>query len=899
LLCSFFALAQAPAPRQIANIEGITEYRLDNGLAVLLFPDAAASNVTVNLTVLVGSRHEGYGETGMAHLLEHMLFKGTPTHPDVPRDLRDHGAQFNGTTWVDRTNYFEMMAGTDENLAFAIALEADRLVNSRVRREDLMTEMTVVRNEFESGENDPETILKQRMMAAAYVWHNYGKPTIGNRSDIERVPIERLQAFYRKYYQPDNCVLIIAGKFEPSRALALVAENFGRLERPARRLDATYTEEPVQDGERIVTLRRVGKAGCVGAVYHIPAGPHEDCAPLEVLMHALVSEPSGRLYQALVASKKANSVSADVSTWHDPGLAELIAHVDPQQSVDDVRAVMIGLLEELPAKPLSVVEVERAKREILNQRELLITRSNSVGRILSEWAAMGDWRLFFLHRDRLAAVTTADIERVAAKYLLSSNRTVGLYYPTAAPVRATIPPTPAVEAVVKNYQGKQKIAAGEAFEPTTENIEARTVRGQLPIGLKMALLPKKTRGQTVRVQLTVHYGSEEALKGHTSATQFVAPLMQRGTSHQNRQQIRDRLSALGAQLRASGLLGEANFSLEVERPHLAEALDLLCEVLREPSFPAAELDVLKSETRAGLTKGLTEPTALAFREMQRRLNPYPATDVRYVPTIEESIARLDQVTATEVREIYQRQFGAESTDLAVVGDFDSVQVRELVQKRLGEWKAQVPYQRIPRPAQIDIPGGRQTILTPDKANALFAAGHSLAMSDSDQDFAALEIADFILGGSSLSSRLGDRIRQKEGLSYGVGSQFTADALDRSARFAIYAICNPINMERVDHDVGDELEKLLRMGIGRQELEDAKKAYLKETRVHRANDGYLATILAEELFNQRTFAYYAELERKIASLTAEQVTAAVRRHIVPQKLVIVHAGDFKKSVDGKP
>src|SRR5260221_11406116 len=245
------------APAKVATVEGVTEYRLANGARVLLFPEASRPTVTVNMTVLVGSRHEGYGETGMAHLLEHMVFKGTPLFPDVPKAVRDHGANFNGTTNNDRTNYFETMPATDENLEFGLQIEADRLVNSYVKREDLVSEMTVVRNEFERGENSPQGILMQRIAAAAYEWHNYGKSTIGNRSDIERVPIENLQAFYKKFYQPDNVVLIVAGKFDEAKALAVVEKYLGALPRPSRKLDNTYTEEPAHDGERIVVLRRV------------------------------------------------------------------------------------------------------------------------------------------------------------------------------------------------------------------------------------------------------------------------------------------------------------------------------------------------------------------------------------------------------------------------------------------------------------------------------------------------------------------------------------------------------------------------------------------------------------------------------------------------------------------
>src|SRR5258708_2821562 len=219
----------------------------------------------------------------MAHLLEHMVFKGTPTFPDGAKALRDHGARFNGSTWLDRTNYFETMGAGDENLEFGIQLEADRLVNSFVKREDLLSEMTVVRNEFEMGENNPERILSQRIMAAAYEWHNYGKNTIGNRTDIERVPIDRLQAFYKKYYRPDNALLVVAGKFDEKKALAFVQKYFAALKTPAAALPKTYTEEPTQDGERTVTLRRTGSVGALGVVYHIPAGAHPEYPAVAIL----------------------------------------------------------------------------------------------------------------------------------------------------------------------------------------------------------------------------------------------------------------------------------------------------------------------------------------------------------------------------------------------------------------------------------------------------------------------------------------------------------------------------------------------------------------------------------------------------------------------------------------
>ena len=305
-LAALIAFAAVPLAAQLpqgvtkgATVEGITEYDLANGLRVLIFPDASKPTATINITYLVGSRHEGYGETGMAHLLEHMNFKGTPKHPDIPAEesRRARGARDNASTFFDRTNYFETLAASDSNVTWALNLDADRMLHSNIAKKDLESEMTVVRNEYESGENWPFNILFERTLSTAYLWHNYGKSTIGARSDIENVPIERLQAFYHKYYQPDNAVLVVSGKIDEANIVKQVAAIFGPIPKPVRSLDRgnmiypTYTEEPTQDGEREISLRRTGDVQVAMALYHVPAGSHPDFAPVDVLTEILGNEP--------------------------------------------------------------------------------------------------------------------------------------------------------------------------------------------------------------------------------------------------------------------------------------------------------------------------------------------------------------------------------------------------------------------------------------------------------------------------------------------------------------------------------------------------------------------------------------------------------------------------------
>jgi len=901
--------AEVPAPKKLATVEGITEYQFENGLHALLFPDNSQSKVTVNLTVLVGSRQEGYGETGMAHLLEHMVFKGTPNHPHVPKALQDHGASFNGSTSLDRVNYFETLAATDENLEFAIDLEADRMVNSFIRKEDLDSEMTVVRNEFERGENSPAGVLMERIEAVAYDWHNYGKPTIGNRSDIERVPIQNLQAFYKKYYQPDNVVLIVAGKFDEAKALAMIAKSFGVLPRPTRKLEATWTEEPPQDGERTVTLRRVGDVSVIGVAYHIPAGSHEDNAALQVLANILSTRPSGRLYKALVETKKAASASASARREHDPGLFMADAEVPRDNSLDEVREILLSTVENIGAQGVQAEEVNRAKQQILKARERAATDTAQVGIALSEWAAQGDWRLYFLFRDRIEGVTPEAVKAAAAKYLVRNNRTVGVFIPTDKPERIAVPPTPDVAALVADYKGRAPITEGEVFEPTPENIESRVKRAEIPDGIKVTLLPKKSRGEEVHLTLTLRYGNEENLKGLEPASGFLSELMLRGTKRLSYQQLRDELDRLGATLGGGfggggrrgggrrgggggGGLGAVSFSIQAKRDTLPDVLKLLQQVLREPALPADQFEVMKRERLAGLEQMKTEPAMLAPRLLQRELNPYPKEDIRYTPTIEESIERLKSATYEQVAQLYRDYLGSQAGELSIVGDFDADACLPILKDTLAGWKAPKPYARIASPLTAEVAGSQHKINTPDKANATFTTGLLFAMRDDDPDYPALLMGNYMFGGGTLSSRLGNRIRQKEGLSYGVTSSLSVSSQDQRAGFTISAIVNPQNLPRLQQCALEELDRLLRDGVASEELDHAREGYLQTLKLGRASDAALAGTLGNLRHLDRTMMWESDLEKKIAALTPEQVNTALNRHIDPRKLVVVAAGDFE-------
>ncbi|HYD58337.1 MAG TPA: pitrilysin family protein [Burkholderiales bacterium] len=888
LLLAFAAPGAAQGTLQKTHsIEGVTEHRLPNGLRVLTVPDPGADTITVHITYLVGSRHEGYGEKGMAHLLEHLLFKSSKRHPNIKQEFTQRGARWNGTTSNDRTTYFETFAATPENLDWALDLEADRMVNASVSREDLDSEMTVVRNEFEMGENSPGSVLFQRMQQLAFPWHNYGNPIIGQRSDIEQVPIGKLQAFYRTWYRPDNALLIIAGRLDEKLALQLVEKHFGPLQKPGPPLPALYTQEPTQDGERSIVLRRVGDTQLVQALYRAPAGGHPDYPAVDILVKVLGDVPNGRLHRALVQTGIVSSAWGAERGLHDPGFIYFGATLPRDGDIQKARAALLDTVEGVKAEAITAEEVERARTALLNDFEKAQVETASFVRALSEFEATGDWRLYFLYRDRLRKASVADVQRVAGHYLKSANRVVGLFIPDDTPQRAEIPPTPDLDQALASFRGGDSVKLGEAFDATPKNIEARVLRRMLPNGIRAALLPKETRGGRVLVSLALHWGNEKTLHNRETACTFAGGMLMRGTQKRTRAELTDAFEKLNATVSVTG----DGASIEVRRENLPEALRLVAEVLTQPSFPAAEFEQMKRAALTGAHAQRSDPSVRASERLSRHLHPFPPGHPHYTQTVEERIREIESVKLADAVACYRELFGATGADFVAVGDFDPAALERLAGELLGGWKTPSPFKRVPwlykdrAPIDAELP-------TPDKANAVLRGGLNVPMRDDHPDFPAMIVANYLLGGTS-TARLPARVREKEGLSYSTYTSFNSNPFDASAPFRVSSIYAPENRARIEQAIREELERAVRDGFSSQEVEAGRTALLQARRLARAQDRALASRLALYLFAGRTFAWDEQFEARIATLTADEVNAALRRHLDPKRVSFVKAGDFRK------
>ncbi len=887
-ICFIPTIAQTP--KHITSIEGITEYRLDNGLKVLIFPDASKPTITVNITYLVGSRHEGYGETGMAHLLEHMLFKGSKRHSNIPQELTAHGCRPNGTTWYDRTNYYETFLASDENLRWALDLESDRMVNSFIAKKDLETEFSVVRNEFEAVENYAFAVLQERVFSTAFLWHNYGKSTIGSKEDIERVPIENLQAFYRKYYQPDNAVLIVAGKIDEEKTLKMVVEYFGGIPKPARTLTETYTVEPAQDGERHVTLRRTGDVQIVSCGYHIPTATHPDYAAIEIISEMLTDKPSGRLYKALVESGKASTCYGSVYGLKDPGYIYLEAEALKEKQIVDVGTEMFSLLDSLSLHPFTAAEVEQARNTLLKAIEEQYTITDYLCMTLSEYIALGDWRYWFLFRDRLEQINVEEVNKAAATYFISSNRTTGYFIPEKLPKRVQVPSAPSLDDKLQSYKGRKALVNPETFDPSPENIQRHIKSGTFDGGAKYSFLKKPTRGQKVHISISLRIGYEAALMNKSTVASLTMAMIRKGTQNLTYEQLNDSLDKMNASFFFYGSGQQVMLIANTEKKYLKATLGLLEEVLRRPVFPESELNILKTERITSTEELKGDPIALAYRKYSKLTENFKPSDFRYTMDFEDQIIRIKFISREDILEFYRDFYNGSNAVIACTGEFDEEEMKAGLQPIFSNWDSPVVYERVEDEFTPGKPASEK-ISTPDKKNAMMLSGIKLPINDSHEDYPALFMANYILGGGFLNSRLAERLRQDDGLSYGSGSMLYGNSLDSVSHLRAYVIFNPENLDKVKTAYNEELNRFMKDGITESELKDAISGYLQGRILSRSQDYELCTKLSYYMQIERNIHWDAEFETKVAALKVNQVNKAIAKWIKTDAMVTVAAGDF--------
>jgi len=899
-LCLAFILLpavqmQAQTPKLITTVEGIKEYELDNGLHALLISDPSQTNIAVNIVYKVGSRHEGYGESGMAHLLEHMLFKQCEKFTDIKKAIADKGAFANGTTWYDRTNYYEILSASDENLSWALDMEADRMINSKILPEELAKEFSVVRNEFEIGENSPSGVLNERILSSMYLWHNYGKSTIGSKEDIERVKADNLKAFYKKYYQPDNAVLVIAGKFDENKALEYTQKFFGPIPKPTRVLQPTYTLEPPQDGERVVELRRVGDMQYIGMGYHTPAVADKDYAANDALVEVLTNDPSGVFYKKLVETKLASGLNGYAQTLHDPGFTYFEVDVPKDKSLDSAKNILLTTANGIPSLNITDEDLVRAKNNRLKFLENTTSKTMDFSIALTEFIGAGDWRLWFWYRDQIEKLTTQDLKEVAKKYYKPSNRTYGVFIPEATtPERTVINETLDIAKLLEGYKGKEAGEKKADFETSIANIKKNTVYGKLSNGAKYALLEKPTKGDKVTASISLRMGDENNLMNKAAIVPIVARMFKTGTTTKTKKQIADELDKLKTDISFSPSSNGVVITLNSDKKNLPAALALLEDMLRRPAFNAEEFEKVKLEMKAGIESQKSDPFNVSYEKLMQLTTKYPKGHPFYASTSDEDLEALANVKLDDVKKFYADFYGANNSLAAFVGEMDKKQVTDFLQKAFGKWNSKMPS----KPLEVkyfDMPGTAAVINMPDKTNAALYGMLNLNISEKHPDYPSIFIANELLGGGAfLSSRIPQRLRENEGMSYGAGTFLNTQYKYDVTNWGLYAAYNPLYKGRLDSAFHDEVNKALKGGFTPDELKNSVNSWLEVNRTSLGDNAYLAGLIRAYMRDERVLDDFTNFETKVKALDLDKVNGALRKYYDPSKLITVFSGDFEKT-----
>lgn len=890
------AFAQkAETPKFISNTEGIKEYSLSNGMKVLLLADPSQSNAIVNIIYNVGSKHEGYGEKGMAHLLEHMLFKSTKKLGDIKKMLSDKGGNANGTTYYDRTNYYEVFPSNDENLKWFLEMEADRMINATILQSDLDKEFSVVRNEFEIGENSPSGVLMERIISAAYLWHNYGNSTIGSKEDVERVKAVTLRKFYEKYYQPDNATLIVAGKFDEKKALEYIAQNFSTIAKPARVLDTPYTLEPAQDGERFVELKRAGDSKVVGAVYHTAPYADKDYAALDALQEILTADPSGYLYKAMIDSHKAASVYAYQPTVRDASFMyfglDIPADKDLKTTENDFRAE----LDKIATIKYTEQDVARAKAKILKQVEN--TKNNTIGRAidLTEIVGAGNYKLGMIYRDTVEKLTAADIQRVAAKYFKTNNRTVGVFIPTKDEVRVkNVEYTDEqIATLTKDYKGKALEKDAAPFEASIKNLKANLTEGKLSNGMKYGLIKKDIKGGKVLGSFKFPVSNAKDLTGKSDVGSLMAQVLKTGTKSHTKEQIQDMLDEWKSNINF-GFSGQTLFvNFSTYKESLPKVTSLIKEILTESTFPEAELVKTVNEYNTYLESSLNDPQSIAFTEIEKITENYPKESIYYTASTKEQIENNKKVKREQLVDFYNKILGSNNGVGSVIGDVDSKAVAALLESTFGKWDSKSKYEYI-KPELFATKKQDKDYLTPDKENGAAVGKISFSMDRKSADYPAFVIANEMLGsGGFLTARIPTRLREKEGISYGAGSYVNIPIDNNVASWAWYAFFNPTKKDLVNKALKEEVNKAVKDGFTEEEFKSNLTSWLNSRKTGLGNDNTLMGLVNSQLQYGQSLDEYDALEAKVSALKVAQVNDVLRKYISEDKMTNVFAGDFNK------
>lgn len=865
---------------------GIKEYKMtSNNLRVLLKKDKSAPVATFMVTYEVGSRNEAIGYTGSTHLLEHLMFKGsrkfnTTKGNSVFQTLQSLGARMNATTWLDRTNYFAVLPS--EHLESLIEIEADRMRNAWIKEEDRQSEMTVVRNEFERGQNSPSGVLDEHIWATAYHAHPYHHSTIGWKEDIENVSIERLKEFYDTFYWPNNATAIAIGDFEEKDALAMIKKHFGKIRKSTKPIPEVYTAEPEQEGIRTVTLKRAGQQGIVGVAHKTPSATNKDAAAFMVLSSILSSGKNSRFYKNITDKGLTTSIYIWDSLFKDPGLFTVYANLSPDVKHKTVESLIIQEYEKIKTDGVTEAEVKKAQAQLVAAMKFSQDGSYAIASGLNEAIASGDWTLYTTYSEKIKNVTKEDVQRVVVEYFKEDLSTVGYFIPKNKGAQG--------ERAITSAKELEKIKKKYITGAEEESLSSKIVQSEPISGVRLFSLE---RGSGVVTMQGSFLGGDVYSNENRRVSDMVASMLDQGTKNMSKFEISEKLESVGARLNFFNGQARVGFSGKFLEEDTEMVFEIMADQIKNPLFSEQELEKVKKRAIAGYKRSKESTRGNAMNNM---LEAFYGKDHQNSPTNpDQAIEDIKKITAQNLEEYHKKNYGTGSMVIVVVGDIKHQELEKMVKESFGGWKKS-PLNTKKEERVASKKAGKVYLTMQDKTSTDFLVGTALEIDRYHPDYLPLYLGTHTLGGN-FSARLMQTVRVKEGLTYGINSSLSGFGNGNDGYWMVGGTFAPQLLSKGESSTLREVKLWLEKGITQKELDVTKSTLTGGFQVGFDTTGGLASGILSAVVTHNSLEYLDSYPEQVKKITLDQVNEAIKKYITLDGLYRVAAGSIDQ--DGNP
>lgn len=905
LFVGFSATAWAQ-PILVKSEQKIEEYTLDNGFRVVLAQNDKENKVFMNTVYLTGSLNDPQGKGGLAHLLEHLAFKGTQNikGEEFQRRLDQYTLMTNASTDYYSTKYTNVIRPEQNAINQVIHLEAERMDKLVLQEKFVPSEIAIVKREREVRMDQPFAVMMDQMWKSAYGNQYLGRLPIGDLKELQSIKMDELNKFYRTWYAPNNAVMIISGKFDKAAVLKQIDQQFSPI--AARQVPA-QTKVPVLDSAKIQQRNFAVKKGSDLAKFNIYLnGKNEKIkSALALTPYLYTMQPSGHLYQSMVETGLSTGVQS--TTWLDQdfNLVFMGAIYAPNHDEKRVQSELVAGVEK--SQPFNETELNRVKNLIQNQADSVLSNAAALGGRLSDYyvAYQGNWAQYFSDLNNVKQLKLNDVNQTLTRFLVPEHRISGDIKPTPEDQKkalqqqaaeqpktldqASVQEEPLKDSRVYKQEVVEYVKTSKQYLMDTEK---KIQRGKLKNGIAYALYPTSTRDDKTYATISVDFGTDKSLFNKGEVLDLMAYLLLRGSDQYSLQDIADKSIEAGGGATATASANSIIIQIVAKKDKFDDYFKFMLDVLKTPKFEQSQFDLIKSQSLSSLDRPYTEPETVAALTMTRLLETYQPGDLRYHFEPNLSKQQLQAATVEQVKKLYQDFFVSHHAQIAITGDYQAQPMLKLLQKEFSGWKAQLPYQRLSADYQA-YQAQKIHALSEQREFGNYQAILTLPVGSNHADAPALIVLGYIMGDSQLSSRLAQELREKNALVYGFGSNLDLDEWIDSGALSIEANYTAAKSAQVSQAVHKVLNDLLTKGVTEQELEAAKASILKKRVTALEDERNIHAMLMPQLEHNRDLLYREKRDQAFAKLSKADVDAVIKKYIKLDQLVEVMADQYGK------